>query len=162
MEQVEQTQEIKQEIQPQGKNYLFLVVILIVLIFGAALGALLINNNNRIKKTEVESAKQTISIPNKSSVTVKNVPATIASEIYLEILSPKQSSVINSPSIFVKGKTVPQADVFVNDTEAKADSSGNFSVNLNLDEGENNITVLTNDSDGNFAEKELIVSYEPL
>ena len=162
MEQVEQTQEIRQEEKAQGKKLPFLVAILIILIFGVSLGALFLINNSGAKKAEVESAKQVKNLPDKTSVTVKNVPAIIASEIYLEILSPKQSSVINSPSIFVKGKTVPQADVFVNDTEAKADNSGNFSVNLNLDEGENNITVLTNDSDGNFAEKELIVSYEPL
>lgn len=158
MEQVEQTQEIKQETQPQGKKMPFLIVILALLV----LGALFLIVNNATKKSEVKTIKETTTLPDKNNVTVKNVPAVIASEIALEVTSPQASSTINTSSVLVQGKTSPLADVFVNDIETKADNSGNFSVNLNLDEGENNITVLTNDSEGNFAEKELIVSYEPL
>jgi len=162
MEQVEQTQEIRQEEKAQGKKLPFLVAILIILIFGVSLGALFLINNSGAKKAEVESAKQVKNLPDKTSVTVKNVPAVIASEIALEITSPQTSITVNTSSVLVQGKTLPLADVFVNDTETKADNLGRFSVNLILDEGDNDITVLANDSVGNYAEKELIVSYEPL
>lgn len=162
MEQVEQTQEIKQEEQPQGKKMPSLIVILILLMFGAVLGVLFLINNSGTKKSEVKTIKETTTLPDKNNITVKNVPAVIASEIALEITSPQVSSTINTSSVLVQGKTSPLADVFVNDIETKADNSGNFSVNLNLDEGENDITIMANDSEGNFAEKELSVSYEPL
>ena len=34
---------------------------------------------------------------------------------------------------------------------------GNFSVNYNLDEGENLLTIVANDQAGNYAEKEMTV-----
>ena len=40
----------------------------------------------------------------------------------------------------------------VNDAETKADANGNFKVNVSLEEGENEIFVVVNDSEGNYAE----------
>ena len=51
--------------------------------------------------------------------------------------------------------------MFVNESETKADSSGNFSATLTLDEGENYILVVANDSSGNYAEKEFTITYTP-
>lgn len=80
-------------------------------------------------------------------------------EIHLTILSPTDGSTLTSPSIKVSGITGPNADVFVNDTETRANSNGNFSVNLVLDEGDNTISVMANDNNGNYADKEITVTY---
>lgn len=63
--------------------------------------------------------------------------------------------------IIVKGVTDPENSVSINGFVAIVDSTGNFSYNLNLNDGENKIKVLAKNSAGNISEKELIVSYSP-
>ena len=65
-----------------------------------------------------------------------------------------------TPSVTVTGKSFPYAEVFINDTEIKADASGNFTAPVTLDEGENIISVMANDENGNSAEQEITVTYE--
>lgn len=84
----------------------------------------------------------------------------ISSEITLTISSPVNGAMVTNPAITVRGTTKPGAEVFVNDVQAKADTSGNFSAKLTLDEGDNPIVVSVNDADGNVAEKELNVVYD--
>jgi hypothetical protein len=84
----------------------------------------------------------------------------VSDKISLEVSAPVDGSTLNSASVVVKGKTSPGAEVFVNDKETKADSSGNFSIMVSLDEGENQIVVIANDADGNTAEKDLVVTVE--
>lgn len=92
---------------------------------------------------------------------VSNQPDNQAAGIALTITEPLDKSTVNSSSIIIKGKTSPYADIFVNDSELKAGSDGNFSTNLTLDEGENTIDIAANDDEGNNAEKELTVTYQP-
>lgn len=82
-------------------------------------------------------------------------------EISLVVSSPVNGATVTSAAVSVVGKTAPRAEVFVNDMETKADASGNFSVRLTLDEGENPIVVLVNDAEGNTAERDLTVTYTP-
>lgn len=77
------------------------------------------------------------------------------------VLSPETNTTVKTALITVTGKTVPQADIFVNDVDAKSDAKGNFSVSYALEEGENYIIIGANDSFGNFAEQELHIYYEP-
>jgi hypothetical protein len=81
----------------------------------------------------------------------------VSSGLTLEIIEPKANTNYNSPSIKVSGKTKANAEVYVNDIQTKADGSGNFSVNYNLDEGENLLTIVANDQAGNYVEKEITV-----
>ena len=81
----------------------------------------------------------------------------VSSGLTLEITEPKANTTYNSPSIKVSGKTSAYAEIYVNDIQTKADGSGNFSVNYNLDEGENLLTIVANDQAGNYAEKEITV-----
>lgn len=83
-----------------------------------------------------------------------------AEAITLEITSPEDGAILTSSGVTVKGKTVPNAEVFVDDKETKADANGNFSVVLTIEEGENTIVVTANDSDGSYAEKEVKVTLE--
>lgn len=85
----------------------------------------------------------------------------VESAIMLSVTSPANGSTVKTPTITVKGKTVPKAEVWVNDQDVRADASGNFSATVTLDEGENTITVTANDDDGNASEKEITVNYEP-
>ena len=78
----------------------------------------------------------------------------------LSITSPVSGQTVSTGQITVKGKTAPKAEVFVNDVELIADATGNFTQVVTLDEGENYILVVANDTDGNFAEKELIITYQ--
>lgn len=90
----------------------------------------------------------------------KNTVVTSGS-ISLAISSPVNNITVTSSSLVVRGKTAPKSEVFVNDAETKADTNGNFSVTLTLDEGENYILVVANDANGNFSEKELTITYTP-
>lgn len=94
---------------------------------------------------------------------VSTTPYTInrATGISLTVSSPANNTTVSSASLMVRGKTVAGAEVFVNDAETTADASGNFSVSVNLDEGENYILVVVNDAAGNYSEKELTVIYAP-
>jgi len=78
----------------------------------------------------------------------------------LTVNSPKDKSTVTSPSVTVSGTTAALSEVFVNDLETNANASGNFSVALTLDEGDNYIIVIANDVAGNFVEKELTVTYD--
>lgn len=81
-------------------------------------------------------------------------------EILLTISEPQSGSTVSSPNLLIKGKTVPNADVFVNDVEKLADSSGNFVASVLLDEGENIVTITANDDLGNYSEKEFKVTLQ--
>jgi hypothetical protein len=84
----------------------------------------------------------------------------VSEKISLDVSAPADGATLNSASVAVKGTTSPGAEVFVNDKETKADSNGNFSIMVSLDEGENQIVVIANDADGNTAEKDLVVTVE--
>jgi hypothetical protein len=81
----------------------------------------------------------------------------VSSGLTLEIIEPKANTTYSSSSIKVSGKTNANAEVYINDVQTKADGVGNFSVNYNLDEGENLLTIVANDQAGNYAEKEITV-----
>jgi cytoskeletal protein RodZ len=79
-------------------------------------------------------------------------------DFFLTVRSPVSGTTQSSKSLTVKGKTTAGAEVFVNDTEGKANTNGDFSINITLDEGENTVLVIANDSAGNSLEKELTVT----
>lgn len=84
-----------------------------------------------------------------------------STKISLSISSPPNGATVTRSSLTVRGKTAANAEVFVNELETKADASGNFSISVTLDEGENYIIVMANDAAGNVAEAELTVTYNP-
>lgn len=83
------------------------------------------------------------------------------SSLLLRVDSPADQSTVSNAKLTVKGKTVAGAEVFVNEKETVADSQGNFSLTLQLEEGENSIFITVTDEAGNLAEKEIIVTYAP-
>jgi hypothetical protein len=136
--------------------YIFIIVLLVtlgilVIYFKnsgqKASGLKGINIENILPKNEKKEAEQASE-------------AQTGKKMFLEVISPKNGSTFTSSPISVKGSSLPYAEIFINDVETKADSLGNFSVNLTLEEGENMIYVLANDSLGNFLENELAVTLQ--
>jgi len=110
-----------------------------------------------VNKSGLNSAVQNIT-GNTSDEMTKETGSVTSKKISLVLISPKNGDNLTSTNVTVTGKTVPGADVFVNDAEGKADVNGNFSITLGLDEGSNQITVNANDADGNVAEETIIVN----
>lgn len=84
----------------------------------------------------------------------------VVKEISLVVSSPLDGATVKSATIVIKGKTVANAEVFINEAETMADASGNFSKSITLDEGDNIIIVMVNDASGNVAEKDLTINYD--
>lgn len=115
----------------------------------------------KVSDTARETPTQTASQQN-ISPTDTSTSATIApAGLSLAITQPINGAQFTTARIIVSGKTAPRAEVFVNDLELSANSTGNFSTSLTLDEGENTILVVANDEQGNSNEKEITVTYNP-
>jgi len=78
----------------------------------------------------------------------------------LTVTTPIDKSTVTNSKLIVKGKTSPAAEVFVNESEGVADNSGNFSLTITLDEGDNPVIVMANDSEGNVAQKDMNIIYD--
>lgn len=130
------------------KNYFLTIVLVLLVAFG-------LFNIFRNKKNSKQLVKQ-----NQNEKVLLTEEKPVEQGLSLELTSPADKSVVNTPSVTVSGKTSPNVDVFVNEKELKSDSSGNFSVSYELFEGENNIFVAVNDAFGNYAEKSVTVYLE--
>ncbi len=83
-------------------------------------------------------------------------------EFFLEIDYPTNGITVNQSTITLTGKTIPGAEIFINDIQLRAKSDGLFSATINLEEGENVLIVIANDDQGNYLEKEITVNLETL
>ncbi len=114
--------------------------------------------NNSLQTTSgaiPETIKSTSSLPTAMPTSVvKNVG------IKLTVSSPVSGSTVTKASLSVRGTTAAGADVSVNETDTLADKNGNFSAVVTLDEGENTVFVVASDTDGNYAEEEISVTYD--
>jgi hypothetical protein len=135
-------------------NTKLIFLILTALIF-VALAVLIINRNGKTRKIN-DSITNFFKGGNEETVVIENPKGVLT----LDITSPQNNQTVKTSIIKVQGKTLPKAEVFVNDIEAIADSSGNFSVSITLDEGENIISVSVNDDLGNYLEKEITVTLQ--
>lgn len=81
----------------------------------------------------------------------------------LDITSPSDGQTFgkDQSTAPVTGKTSAGAKITVNGFWAIVDSEGNFSYNLSLNSGENQIKVVATDEAGNTTEKEVKVTYNP-
>ena len=110
-------------------------------------------------KNIFQNNQQTNQSTNQTNINQSTIPTAepVSQGLTLEVIEPKENTTYSSSSIRVSGKTSAYAEIYVNDTQTKADGTGNFSVNYNLDEGENLLTIVANDQAGNYVEKEMIV-----
>lgn len=107
---------------------------------------------------QVSNQKEEASSTQQVSPTTSTLAST-QQQMELSVSDPGDGAIVTSPQLLVRGKTVPNAEIFINEKDTTADENGNFSTTLTLDEGENLIIVTANDADGNIAEKEMVVTY---
>lgn len=106
-----------------------------------------------------DQTPQTTGNPGAMNITPTSIPSEKVNQITLSVTSPSNNTTVTSPSVVVKGVTLPGADVSVNEKDVVAGASGAFSATLTLEEGDNYIIVVAVDPDGKVAEQELTVTY---
>lgn len=78
----------------------------------------------------------------------------------LDVNSPSDGqSFSKDPSLVVKGKTDPDAKVTVNDFQAIVNDDGTFSYNMQMQNGDNQLKIVTMDAAGNKTEKDIKITY---
>lgn len=75
--------------------------------------------------------------------------------------SPAEDIEVDSPTLTVAGSTIPGAVVSVNDDLARVGPDGKFSVQIQLEEGPNDVEVVASDRQGNEQSVIRSVIYEP-
>ncbi len=148
--------------QDRKKNYTMIGVIGIIVIL---LLLIIAGKKRTATQTSNPESEKIITTQNEFAVnnelnSVTDISNTTNNKFNLSLSSPLNGSTVKSAEIQVVGKTVPDADVFVNEIDAKADKNGNFSVKYTLEEGENYLVVGANDDQGNFQETDLTVIRE--
>lgn len=135
----------------------FLILALVIIIFSYYQ-----KNNPAVKRIldskRQETTKSNIELTQPANLIQKSTNK--SEKIFLQIYEPKNNITVANQVITVMGKTVPVGFVFVNDQEFKADSNGNFSTTVLLDEGENYLLVVVSDDLGNSIEKDILVNLE--
>ncbi len=110
--------------------------------------------DNEIKAKAVVNKKES-DFSEAVTITYKNTP------VSLTVDNPHDGDSFSKDqnSVVVSGKTDPDAKVTVNDFWAIVDSSGNYSYDLHLNNGDNPIKVIATDPAGNKTENDLKVTY---
>ncbi|OGH12361.1 MAG: hypothetical protein A2857_01345 [Candidatus Levybacteria bacterium RIFCSPHIGHO2_01_FULL_36_15] len=134
-----------------------ILIIFIALALGLALATLGFYIFQSTKKGVLENSKKTDNI----NKTAENKDKT--NGIILSIDSPTNESLVNERTIEVKGKTNPLNTIIVSsnleDAMGSADSNGNFSINIGIDAGLNNIIVRSFSSTGDETKDERTVTF---
>lgn len=139
----------------KNQNY-FVAVIVLVLLIG---GAWLMMKRQRIQLQPNYQNQTATGAPTQEITPAQSM--NVSNGLTLKVSEPNDGQFFTSPIVAIKGSTFPNAQVFINDMEVKADTKGNFATDLTLDVGENLISISANDDAGNYAVKELTVNYNP-
>lgn len=136
-------------------------IILFIAVLSVIASGIFILNKQKQKISSPPPGESTISITPEAAATGTSEVTMVkeVSEITLSVTTPLSGTSVATSKVTMKGKTAPKAEVFANEAEGVADSSGNFSLTVALDEGENSIIVTAVDENGNVAEKEILVTY---
>jgi hypothetical protein len=141
-------------------------ILLVTVIIFVAVGVVVLIVRNQKTGTQNTPQKVTNNVqetPQPQETAIRNEASSMVtqlSQIFLSVTSPKDNATVTSSKVSIKGVTRPKAEVYVNESEGTADSSGNFSLSIALDEGENPVIVTAVDADGNVAETALTVTYD--
>ena len=91
---------------------------------------------------------------------ITNTPAT-SGTLRLQILSPQDEAVLNTPQVEVIGSAPAGAVVSVDDEILVVGVDQQFQTAVSLDEGPNLIEIIASDENGNEMSVLLTVTYEP-
>jgi len=149
-----------------GKKLVVLFLTLLILL-GVVLGRQIlflskakINVNQKVGKSSPSNGEAASNSVN-SKTTAESPTKTPSSPFFLEIISPVDDLTVTVARVKVQGKTVPGADVFVNENQVETDKNGNFSIDISLQEGENPILISAGNETGE-AEIERTVYFETI
>ncbi len=84
-----------------------------------------------------------------------------AAQLSLNISAPADGSVVDTNTAVIRGQTLPEAVVTINDDSVDVSSDGSFSMQVTLDEGPNLFEIVAFDENGNEASADLVLSYVP-
>lgn len=107
---------------------------------------------------------KTIDEDSKESLASKTIHLSFLSEKpKLDLREPEDNKSITGgdKKVMVSGSTSAGIRVFINGGQTIVDKDGNFSLNLDINEGENTIAVKASDDAGNFTEIQRRVVYTP-
>jgi len=79
----------------------------------------------------------------------------------LQVLSPQDEAVVNTPQVDVIGSAPAGAVISINDDILIVGADGQFKTTVALDEGPNLIEVVASDDNGNETSFILTITYEP-
>ena len=85
----------------------------------------------------------------------------VSGSLWLQILSPQDEAIVDSPQISVEGRAPAESVVTVNDEILIVDSYQQFKSTLTLEEGPNLIEIIASDVQGNQISFTLVVIFEP-
>lgn len=142
------------------------IALLPILIFLTAVALFIVISNYKSPKDKdpkqatankmVTDDKKTTGGSTPNTPTITSAPVVTAA-LDLIIISPVADSTVSTSSVVVKGKVNPKAYVIINEYDLTPGKDGSFEQRINLDEGENYISVVAYDDDGNSSERELLV-----
>jgi hypothetical protein len=91
------------------------------------------------------------------------LPATAAptGNLSLQVLSPLDEAIVNTPQVDVLGTAPAGAVLNINDEILLVGDDGQFKATVSLEEGPNLIEILASDVDGNESSLFLTITYEP-
>lgn len=131
--------------------------VLIAIIIGFVLGLIItfgIWTANRALKAPPEEVEEPTPVLS---------PSPTVSPLFLEITAPEDNSISEEEEVELSGKTVPEAVVVVLYLEGEkiiqADEEGNFSTEITLVGGANDVTVTAYDLEGDEASQTLTIIY---
>lgn len=140
-----------------------LIIFGVILAAGAIAGGWIIWNSNKANSENKATGKNQLTTLPTSPAKASPTPSPEISqtgEMFITIATPVEGQAINTATIVVKGRTNPNADVGVNDKDTTANGNGDFSTTIDLSLGENEITAIATNENGDFAEKTVTVSRE--
>ena len=114
-----------------------------------------LSNGDNTIKVIAKNGKTKSDFSDPITITYKNSP------VSLSVDNPHDGDSFSKDqnSVVVSGKTDPDAKVTVNDFWAIVDDNGNYTYNLHLNNGDNQIKVIATDPAGNKTENDLKVTY---
>ncbi|OGG06784.1 hypothetical protein A2872_00950 [Candidatus Gottesmanbacteria bacterium RIFCSPHIGHO2_01_FULL_42_12] len=143
------------------KNVFLALIVVITVALISVMVYLLLRPKTVVAPAEINPSETTRVISPTPTPAMVAKKETFERQIKLIVSSPSDGSTVKTNKLSVKGVTMPLAEVFVNDLELKADTLGNFSGTLTLEEGDNPISIIAIDENGNYSEMELTITYEP-
>lgn len=123
----------------------------------------LLEGTNNIYGRSV-SENSTSNTPDKKSLPSKTIKVLFSNEKpALEIIEPEDNKQIKGgdKKVHINGKTDAQNSIMVNGTTVIVSNDGNFSTDVSINEGDNNISIIAQNTVGNTTKIDRKVNYTP-